>query len=103
MNTRAEQFCKIKALSREILDVDAMQKKISGNDDVEKAMARQFQFKKNILMKELLAVLIQSDFGIGVFDDFITHTMSYLKSSEKPVTVSNDLKQSISNLEITLS
>ncbi|MBI5917654.1 MAG: hypothetical protein HY842_19970 [Bacteroidetes bacterium] len=102
-NSRAEQFYKIKALTREIVEADTMQKKFSTNDEVETTMARQFQFKKNTLIKELLATLIQSDFGIGTFDEFIAHTMAYLKTSEKPVSISYDLKTSISRLESTLS
>lgn len=102
-NSRTDQFYKIKALAREIQEADAMQKKFSADIPIEDTMAKQFQFKKNILIKELLAILIQSDFGIGIFDDFIIQTLEYLRSTEKPTVVSTDLKNSIHKLESALS
>ena len=100
--TNAAEYFKIKALVREIQEADAMQKKFPGKKGVDKTMALQFQHQKNTLIKELLATLIQSDFGVGVFDSFIQKMLDYLRSTSRKPAVSNDLQSSLRRLESSL-
>lgn len=99
-----EQLSKITALVREIEEADKMEKKFMGSDVVHETMRFQFQFKKNKLVKELLALLIYSDFGIQLFNDFFTKAIGWLAkvTPQKNIDNPKEIQESLKVLERVL-
>jgi len=102
-DNNSKEYHKIIGLIRMIKNADARERESQGDDPVKQFMAMQYRLHKNSFIKELLAILIQSDYGVPMFDNLIQQLLAQLHQPNKNITIASDLEDSLKGLSHTLA